>query len=165
MCPLVVIGFPVWLLWGIRITLRKKIALGGIFSLVGFTIVATILSKTPTSLSRLVKCCKFDLPHEALPRFHPKQETLTISGTFHVVALNNAWRKRASTMLPTNPTANLPWLVLIRCIVQEALSYPKSSHQQQLARLSTSPGSGSGFTLNSVLVSPRPYSLPPFATI
>lgn len=41
-----VIAFPVWLLWGIRINLRKKIALGGIFSLVGFTIVATILSKS-----------------------------------------------------------------------------------------------------------------------
>lgn len=46
-----VIGFPVWLLWGIRITLRKKIALGAIFSLVGFTIVATILSKRPPFFS------------------------------------------------------------------------------------------------------------------
>lgn len=38
-----VIGFPVWILWGVRISLRKKIALGAIFSLVGFTVVATIL--------------------------------------------------------------------------------------------------------------------------
>lgn len=38
-----VIGFPVWILWGVRISLRKKLALGAIFSLVGFTIVATVL--------------------------------------------------------------------------------------------------------------------------
>ncbi|KAK2596589.1 hypothetical protein N8I77_013470 [Diaporthe amygdali] len=38
-----VIAFPVWILWGVRISLRKKIALGAIFSLVGFTIVATVL--------------------------------------------------------------------------------------------------------------------------
>jgi hypothetical protein len=38
-----VIGFPVWILWGVRISLRKKIALAAIFSLVGFTVVATIL--------------------------------------------------------------------------------------------------------------------------
>ncbi|ROW08733.1 hypothetical protein VPNG_06459 [Cytospora leucostoma] len=38
-----IIGFPVWILWGVRISLRKKIALGAIFSLVGFTVVATIL--------------------------------------------------------------------------------------------------------------------------
>lgn len=39
----IVIGFPVWILWGVRISLRKKLALGAIFSLVGFTIVATVL--------------------------------------------------------------------------------------------------------------------------
>ncbi|KUI64270.1 hypothetical protein VM1G_11073 [Cytospora mali] len=38
-----IIGFLVWILWGVRISLRKKIALGAIFSLVGFTVVATIL--------------------------------------------------------------------------------------------------------------------------
>lgn len=38
-----IIGFPVWILWGVRISLRKKLALGAIFSLVGFTIVATVL--------------------------------------------------------------------------------------------------------------------------
>lgn len=38
-----VIGFPVWILWGVHISLRKKIALAAIFSLVGFTVVATIL--------------------------------------------------------------------------------------------------------------------------
>ncbi|ROV90351.1 hypothetical protein VMCG_09713 [Cytospora schulzeri] len=38
-----IIGFPVWILWGVRISLRKKIALAAIFSLVGFTIVATVL--------------------------------------------------------------------------------------------------------------------------
>ncbi|KAH8777394.1 hypothetical protein F5883DRAFT_543425 [Diaporthe sp. PMI_573] len=38
-----IIGFPVWILWGVRISMRKKIALGAIFSLVGFTIVATVL--------------------------------------------------------------------------------------------------------------------------
>lgn len=39
----IVIGFPIWLLWGVRISFRKKLALGAIFSLVGFTIAATIL--------------------------------------------------------------------------------------------------------------------------
>lgn len=38
-----IIGFPVWILWGVRISMRKKLALGAIFSLVGFTIVATVL--------------------------------------------------------------------------------------------------------------------------
>ncbi|POS74560.1 hypothetical protein DHEL01_v207052 [Diaporthe helianthi] len=38
-----IIGFPVWILWGVRISMRKKVALGAIFSLVGFTIVATVL--------------------------------------------------------------------------------------------------------------------------
>lgn len=40
---LLVIAFPIWLLWGVRISMRRRIALGAIFSLVGFTIVATIL--------------------------------------------------------------------------------------------------------------------------
>lgn len=38
-----VIAFPIWLLWDVRISTRKKLALGAIFSLVGLTIVATIL--------------------------------------------------------------------------------------------------------------------------
>ncbi|KAJ4423882.1 hypothetical protein N0V82_001466 [Gnomoniopsis sp. IMI 355080] len=38
-----IIAFPVWILWGVRISLHKKLALTGIFSLVGLTIVATIL--------------------------------------------------------------------------------------------------------------------------
>lgn len=40
---LLVIAFPIWLLWGVRISMKKRIALGAIFSLVGFTIVAMIL--------------------------------------------------------------------------------------------------------------------------
>ncbi|PSR75188.1 hypothetical protein BD289DRAFT_448016 [Coniella lustricola] len=39
----IIIAFPIWILWGVRITTRKKVALGAIFSLVGLTIVATIL--------------------------------------------------------------------------------------------------------------------------
>lgn len=41
--PTPVIAFPTYLLWGVRISTKKKLALVVIFSLVGFTIVATIL--------------------------------------------------------------------------------------------------------------------------
>ncbi|KAF3771388.1 hypothetical protein M406DRAFT_220852, partial [Cryphonectria parasitica EP155] len=39
----IIIAFPIWILWGVQISTRKKVALGAIFSLVGLTIVATIL--------------------------------------------------------------------------------------------------------------------------
>ncbi|KAI8960634.1 hypothetical protein F5Y11DRAFT_260544 [Daldinia sp. FL1419] len=38
-----IICFPISILWGVRITLRKKILLSGIFSLVAFTIAVTIV--------------------------------------------------------------------------------------------------------------------------
>ncbi|KAI1439196.1 hypothetical protein GGR50DRAFT_690546 [Xylaria sp. CBS 124048] len=38
-----IIGFPFWILWGCRLTLRKKLALSGIFGLVAFTIAVTII--------------------------------------------------------------------------------------------------------------------------
>ncbi|CAN8098346.1 unnamed protein product [Discula destructiva] len=38
-----IIAFPIWILWGVQISKRKKLALYAIFSLVGLTIVATIL--------------------------------------------------------------------------------------------------------------------------
>lgn len=38
-----VIAFPVCILWGCKVNLRKKLALSGIFGLVAFTIVVTII--------------------------------------------------------------------------------------------------------------------------
>ncbi|XDG02162.1 hypothetical protein ABKA04_001777 [Annulohypoxylon sp. FPYF3050] len=41
-----VIGFPCWILWGCKLNLRKKLTLTGIFGLVAFTIVVTIIRGT-----------------------------------------------------------------------------------------------------------------------
>ncbi|KAM4060202.1 hypothetical protein HRG_002192 [Hirsutella rhossiliensis] len=38
-----IIGFPIFILWGVRISLGRKIALAGIFALVAFTIIVTII--------------------------------------------------------------------------------------------------------------------------
>ncbi|KAI0806445.1 hypothetical protein GGR55DRAFT_652686 [Xylaria sp. FL0064] len=38
-----IIGFPFWILWGCKLSIRKKLALSGIFGLVVFTIAVTII--------------------------------------------------------------------------------------------------------------------------
>ncbi|KAI0400158.1 hypothetical protein F4802DRAFT_586427 [Xylaria palmicola] len=38
-----IIAFPIWILWGCKLSLQKKLALSGIFSLVAFTIAVSII--------------------------------------------------------------------------------------------------------------------------
>ncbi|GAP89802.1 putative glycoside hydrolase family 31 [Rosellinia necatrix] len=41
-----IIGFPFWILWGCKLTIRKKLLLSSIFGLVAFTIAVTIIRGT-----------------------------------------------------------------------------------------------------------------------
>ncbi|KAI1449868.1 hypothetical protein F5Y02DRAFT_164594 [Annulohypoxylon stygium] len=43
---MLIIGFPCWILWGCKLNLRKKLTLTGIFGLVAFTIIVTIIRGT-----------------------------------------------------------------------------------------------------------------------